>query len=369
MNIRDRDFRLLDFQRPNDFGWGASAFFKDQRRIIVMSLERGDWGNKSFYEYYHKIRTHLWIHDLESGSLTEIATKQRLENFYAPSCLLPGEERMIAQVITENGKARLFSMDLDGSNAQQIIGYGEGFPYGATVSPDGKRLAFHLAGPAPHSYRVFTSDLDGRNRTLVAGQTGHLYFGYDWSPNGDWILYQDCEPKTDPGHDWSDICIARPDGSEHKILTQGKSQWFGASWGTAKNPGGGSNMPKWSPDGSSILFSQKLPGSKTPWEPQPQRKDTDHFNRDYKPEAARGAAVLSRIHVNDGSIATLSHNEHPQWEMYPDWSRDGKEIIFCRAAVGEAPAIWVMDTDGKHARFLTRGLHDQGAIHPRWLPG
>ncbi len=368
MNADGTGLRIVDFHRPREFGWGVYAHFKDRRRVILMSLEKGDWGNRSFYDYYHRIRTHVWIHDLESGSLSEIATKERLENFYAPASLLPGEERMICQVITENGKGRLFSMDLDGSHPHQIVGHGEGFPYGANVSPDGKRLAFHLAGPSPHSYRVFTSDLDGGDRKLVAGQLGHLYFGYDWSPNGDWILYQDCLYPADPGHDWSDICLGRPDGSEQKALTNGQAQWFGASWGTVKNAGGGSNMPKWAPDGASIVFSRKLPGSKTPWEIQPQRPDTNHFNRDYKPEAARGGAGICLIDPRDGAITSLTGSRASEWEMYPDWSPDGKQLLYCRAGVGEDPAIWVMDSGGGGRRMLTRGIRNQGAIHPRWLP-
>ena len=369
MNADGSGFRILDFNRPNEFGWGAYDFFKDGRRVILLSMDKGDWGNRSFYDYYHKIRTHLWIYDLDSGSLTELATKNRLENFYAPSSLLPGEERMIVQVITENGKGRLFSMDLDGSHPQQIIAFNEGFPYGANVSPDGKHLAFHLAGPSPHSYRVFTSDLNGANRKLVAGQPGHLYFGYDWSPSGDWILFQDCLYKQDPGHDWSDICIARPDGSELKLLTQGQAHWFGTSWGPAKNPGGGSNMPKWSPDGQRVVFAHRSPGSKTPWEIQPQRPDTTHFNRDYKPEAARGGATMSLIHTKDSSITPLTHQNPPQWEMYPDWSRDGKQLLFCRSAVGEAPAVWTISSNGRNERMLTRGIDNQGATHPHWIPG
>jgi TolB protein len=368
LNADGSGLRILDFKRPHEFGWGAYSFFKDGRRVILLSMEKGDWGNRSFYDYYHKIRTHLWIYDLDNGSLTELARKNRLENFYAPASLLPGEERMIVQVITGNGKGRLFSMDLDGSYPRKITDFEDGFPYGANVSPDGKRLALHLVGPRPHSYRVFTSDLDGRKRKLVAGKTGHLYFGYDWSPDGDWILFQDCRYKEDPGHDWSDIVIARPDGSELKPLTRGQAQWFGASWGPAKNPGGGSNMPKWSPDGKSVVFSHKVPGSKTPWEIQPQRPDTSHFNRDYKPEAARGGAVLSLVHLKDGSIQPLTRTEPVQWEMYPDWSGDGKQLLFCRAAVGKAPAIYRIDATGHNEQLLTRGVANHGATHPRWLP-
>ncbi len=48
-------------------------------------------------------------------------------------------------------------------------------------------------------------------------------------------------------------------------------------------------------------------------------------------------------------------------------SPDGKEIAFCRAATGEAPAIWVRDNEGKNTRELTRGIENGGADHPRWL--
>jgi TolB protein len=260
-------------------------------------------------------------------------------------------------------------MDLDGTHQHEIIGFGQGFPYGATVSPDGKRLAFHLAGPPPHSYRVFTSDLHGSSRMLVAGQPGHLYFGYSWSPEGDWILYQDCLYKQDPGHDWADICIGRPDGSEQRVLTSGQNNWFAAAFGTAANPGGGSNLPRWSPNGASIAFARKLPGSKPPWEIQPQRPDTTHFNRDYKPEAARGGTEICLVHPKDGSMTPLSRNHAPQWDFYPDWSQDGKRLLFCRASVGENPSIWIMDADGNHERMLTQGVNSQGATHPHWVYG
>ena len=363
MNTDGTGLKYLDPGRPNQFGWGVQVIFKDGRRILLHSMEKEDWKDRSFYDYYHKIRTHLWIYDIESGALTEIADKQRLANFYSAACLLPGEDRMVVQVISENNKGRLFSMALDGTHQQEIVGFGQGFPYGATLNPDGKRLAFHLAGPTPHSYRVFTSDLDGSNAAARGGQPGHLYFGYAWSPDGDWILYQDCLYQQDPGHDWADICIGRPDGSERRVLTAGRS-WFAAAFGTAGNPGGGSNLPRWSPDGSSIAFSRKLQGSKPPWEIQPQRPDTTHFNRDYKPEAARGGTEICLVHPKDGSITTVSRNNSPGWDFYPDWSEDGKRILFCRAAVGEAPCVWIMDSGGNHPRMLTQGINKQVLTHP-----
>src|SRR5207249_616351 len=254
-----------------------------------------------------------WIYDIEKGTLTEIAHKERLAPFYAPALILPGEERILVQVVTK-GAAQFFSMDLDGTHRQEFTRSGEGFPYGLSLSPDGKRIAFHTSGPNPHSYRIFVTDLDGSNRVLVAGHPDHLYFGTSWSPDGEWILYQDCHYKSDPGHDWSDICIGRPDGSAHRVLTSGQMQWFGATYGSPENRGGGSNMPAWTRDGQ-ILFSRKLPGSKVAWEFQPQRPDTDHFNRDFKPDLARGGTEICRLDPRDGSVARLMHSEPAVWDF------------------------------------------------------
>jgi len=40
------------------------------------------------------------------------------------------------------------------------------------------------------------------------------------------LLFQDCQFKSDPGHDWSDICISRPDGNDFRVLTNGQAMWF-----------------------------------------------------------------------------------------------------------------------------------------------
>jgi TolB protein len=188
-----------------------------------------------------------------------------------------------------------------------------------------------------------------------------------WSPDGEWLAYQDCLPGEDPGHDWSDIRLSRPDGSEAKALTQGQAMWFGATYGPPQRHGGGSNLVAWTRDGA-ILFPRRLPGAKVPWEFQPQRPDTDHFNREFKPEGARGGTEICRLDPRDGSVAPLTRSDPPVWDFRASESPDGRWIVFCRAATGESPGLWTMRADGSAPRLLTRGREDSGADHPRWLP-
>jgi len=364
MNTNGTGLRYFDFNVPNQATWQPGPFLSDGRRVVFLSMEpRRDGPGRPFEEYYTQTPTHLWLYDLDRDSLTEIATHDRLAVFYTPA-LLVSDQRILVQVV-RNKVGQIFSMNLDGTDAGEFTRAGEGLPYGMSLSPDGRRVAFHLA--SPRGYEIWTCDADGANRTRVIGHPDHLYFGTSWSPDGQWILYQDCHFKSDPGHDWSDICISRPDGSEHRVLTSGQAQWFGATYGNPQNRGGGSNMPAWTRDGQ-ILFSRKLPGSKVAWEFQPQRPDTDHFNRDFKPDLARGGAEICRLNPRDGSVTALTQSDPPVWDFRASESPDGRQVVFCRTETRGPPEIWVMNSDGQDHRLVTRGLDDKGADHPRWLP-
>ncbi len=358
------ELKYVTFDAPGQATWQPGSSFKDGRRVIVLSMEpRRDGPGKPFEEYYTQTPTHLWLYDLDSGSLEEMCTKDRIAPFTTPALLI-SDERLLIQVV-KNKVGQIFSVRLDGSDAKEFTKAGEGLPYGLSLSPDGKRVAYHLA--SPKGYQVWTADTGGTNRSMVAAQPGHLYFGTQWSPDGEWVLYVDCLNEKDPGHDWADVCIGRPDGSEHLVLTKGQSMWFAATYGDLNTRGSGSNVPSWTLNGQ-ILFPMRTPNAKVPWEYRVNQPDVDHFNRDFKPELARGGTQLCRLDPKDGSMRQLTPNTESVWDFRASESPDGKEIVFCRAATAEAPAIWVMDSDGKNSRRVTQGIDDLGADHPRWIP-
>jgi TolB protein len=214
---------------------------------------------------------------------------------------------------------------------------------------------------------VFTTKRDGSDRRLVAGGEGHLYFGPSWSHDGEWLLYVDCQLSGGPGHDWADLCIGRPDGSQHRVVTQGQRHWFGTSYGGPKTRGSGSNIPQWSPQQLVCTYTRALPDSRTAWQYVEDRPDTDHFNRDYRPDLARGGTEICLLQPLSGELTRLTHVEPPVWDFRTAWSRDAARLAFCRAAMGEASELWVMDADGGRAMPLTRGYEGQGADHPAWI--
>lgn len=352
-------FRVLDFGRPNQTGWGPYAFFRDGRRVLLLSIEMTpEWKTQPFHVFYPNSRTHLWIHDTVSETLTEIATKDRVAPFYQPAALLPSEDGLLITASIQ-GKEILHRIDLDGSHPRPLTKPGE-YVYGIALSPDGRRVAFHA------DYRIVTMKLDGSDRIEVAGERGLLHFGPRWSPNGDWLCYQVCDSKNDPGHDWSDVWIARPDGRERRALTRGYEAWFAASYGKPDNPGSGSNMPAWSPDGREIVFNRRAPGSLPPWKYHVGRADTNHFNRDFLPLQARGGSQLAAISISSGAIRAITPAVEGRWDFRGEWSRDGR-LLFCRAGIGENPAIWIVNRNGSAEKRLTDGVEGRGADHPRWL--
>jgi len=346
--------RYLDFDVPNQAMWQFGPQFSDGRRIILHSYE----DEKT---WTHDVKSHIWIYDLHDETLTEIATKNRPAPFMVCSVILPGEEKIVANPIID-GEQRIFTMNLDGTEQQQLTHQGDGFAYGVTLSPDGTKLAFHIT-----PYRIWTIDLNGKNQVTVASQENHLYFGPVWSPDGEWLAYLDCYTPTNPGHDWANLCVGRPDGAEHRVVTEGERHWFGTSYGAPETRGGGSNTTQWSSDGSFLTYTRALPNSQTAWQYQPQRPDTDHFNRDYVPEEARGGTEICLLNPFTGETKQLTKNEPPLWDFRTQWSADGRRIVFSRVGTGCPSELWVMDADGKNQRFLTRGYNDMGADFGRWL--
>ncbi|MBL9124908.1 MAG: serine/threonine protein kinase [Planctomycetaceae bacterium] len=360
----DPEIRYLELDAPGQATWQPGAVFPDGRHVVLLSMEpRRDGPGKPFDEYYTQTPTHIWRYDLETGGLEELCNEERIAPFETPALLI-GNERILVQVVKDR-VGSIVSMNLDGTDPQPFTKPGEGLPYGLSLSPDGRRVAYHLA--SPEGYQIWTSDADGSNRVRVAANPAHLFFGTSWSPDARWILYVDCHYHTDPGHDWCDVCVGRSNGSEHRVLTKGQSMWFAATYGDLKTRGGGSNLPAWTTD-AKILYPQRLPDSRVAWQYRTGKADLDHFNRDYKPDQAEGGTEISLLDPQSGKETSLTPSGRPVWNFRANQSADGRQIVFCRAAVGEAPAVWVMNSDGSDARMITRGIDNLGADHPRWLP-
>ena len=114
INVDGTGQKYFDFSVPNQATWQPGPVFPDGKRLIFLSMEpRRDIPGKSFDEYYTQTPTHLWIHDLATGSLEEICKKERLAVFVTPALLLD-DDRMLIQVVRDN-VGQIYSVRLDGT--------------------------------------------------------------------------------------------------------------------------------------------------------------------------------------------------------------------------------------------------------------
>jgi TolB protein len=344
--------RLVAFDKANEQNFGAYGVFPDGDLLLMSLSVPPDWKTRNFYDYYPQSRTRVWKGNPRTGALEELCRRQTIGNFVSPCLVMPGGARLAVTVIA-GGKSVLYTMNLDGENAIALTSPSE-YVYGVSLSPDGARFAFHA------DYKIGVVDVDGRERRTMPAGRGELCFGTSWSPDGKLVAFQICMAKEDPGHDWSAIAVT--DMETVTRLTPPASAWFGASYGPATNPGGGSNIPGWY-DASRVLFPMRIEGSRTPWQYAPNRPDKDHFNRDFRPKEARGGVHLALVDVRSRHIEALTKPEEGRWDFRPVVS--GGEVAYVSARTGGSPQLRVVDRAGRIREFRSAG--SGGAEHPMWI--
>jgi TolB protein len=349
--------KYFDFGVPGQASWGIGSVFKDNKKIVLMSYEDTTISKM----VAGLVISHVWIYDLSDGTIEEILTEGRTSNYIGCAGIMDDGRILWTEWI--EGENRLFISGLSGKGRYELTTKGGGFVYGIRLSPDSRRVSFHITcsddpkyGIGPYS--INTIGTDGSNRTFVAGRPGHICFEPVWSPDGEWLAYVDCYEEKDSAHFAADICLGRPDGSEHRSVTENQSNWFGTSYGTEKNRGNGSNGTLWSPDGKELIYTRLIPGSHADF--YFDAGLPNHEEHVYKPELARGGTQICLINPFTYEIKELTEKQEGKWECHACYSQGGTHIIYRRSHVGNGSELWIMEKDGKNQRLLTKGYENKG---------
>lgn len=207
---------------------------------------------------------------------------------------------------------RLLRVDVETGDEQEIA-----MPLGGTtdavVSPDGGHIAFSLSTAdsidANDIWIVTAAGKDLRRLTTMKW----LQHGPQWSADGRFVYF-----LSGDGGQAHDIWRVALDGGSQEQLNAGGLYHFDLSL---------------APDGRLAFSSNRL--------------------GDYE------------IYVQDGRGEPRRLTVDPALDAGPDWSPDGRTLVF-HSTRGGVPNLWQVPADGGEARQLT--FHAGGARDPAWEP-
>ena len=252
-------------------------------------------------------------------------------------------------------------------------------PWWPSWSPDGKRIAFAMDGSiwtievgssaakelvfSPREYLsspeyspdgrwlAYTADDDAKSINLrllnvATGASTNLTTGTDlnhepaWSPDGKRLAYV----STAPNGFFNVYVMEIADGKPGRVTQVTTDHAFGRD----RLYFGDTDVhisPVWSPDGRELLLvsNRGIPlGSGGIW------------------RMPVGADVMA------GAAATLIHKEETLYRTRPQWSPDGKRMIYASHLGGQYTQLFVLPTVGGEPYKMTFGEFDH--FLPRWSP-
>ncbi|MFY1111338.1 MAG: PGF-pre-PGF domain-containing protein [Methanosarcinaceae archaeon] len=259
----------------------------------------------------------------------------------------PDGSKILYSSITANYACDLWVMNSDGSSATRVTsstgeqGYGDGC---GAWSPDGSKIAYVSEGEAffdDHygDIHVIVMDSDGSNKQAIGHSIDISYCAIAWSPDSSKIAFTEDET----------VVVVNSDGSGMTTVAYGYIEPQTSSW----------QSEVWSPDGSTILCwypfmdgdSDVILTAKSDGSGRTQLTANGIYSRHprFSPDGSR-IVFSSSEPLQSDNIWVMDENgdnkvqltTSPARDTCPVWSPDGTKIAFCSDRDGYNN-IWVMD--------------------------
>ena len=142
---------------------------------------------------------------------------------------------MFDREVGENDSA-IFIMEADGQNPQQLT-FDPGLNFAPSWSPDGNKIAFLSDRNGAH--RIYTMDTNGQNVQQVTHHGREFDGPPAWSPDGRWLAFVSGDDEG-----WG-LYITDPQGhNENLIVRSNPIPLSMLAW----------NRPAWSPDSQHLIY-------------------------------------------------------------------------------------------------------------------
>jgi TolB protein len=219
------------------------------------------------------------------------------------------------------------------TEARQITD-GPGYDYEPDWSPDGKRIVYASYRNDATELRLLDAAARG-STTLLSN--GAVNLGPRWSPDGRRIAF------TSSAYEGRWHVFVADVGAEGKAanvrrITEDRESGLPRYYYNSIDQ---FLSPTWSPDGNELIVIS---------------------NRGH----IWGSGGFWRVEARPGAAPREIHYEETNWKARPDWSRDGRRVVYSSYLGRQWNQLWLMTADGGDQFQLTYGEFD--ATSPRWSP-
>ena len=232
----------------------------------------------------------------------------------------------------------IWTMDLGSTVAREIVYAPDAYLSSPEYSPDGKWLAYTADADAKSINLRVLNVATGASTDLTTGAYENLEPA--WSPDGRRLAYV----STAPNGYFNVFVMEVVDGKPGKTMQVTTDNSFGRD----RLYFGDIDVhiaPAWSPDGRELLLVS---------------------NRGIP----LGSGGIWRVPVEPNVMGTprakLIHKEETLYRTRPQWSPDGKRMVYASHLGGQYTELFVLPTVGGEPYKLTFGEHDH--FLPRWSP-
>ena len=309
----------------------------------------------------------LILHDVSSGKIRRLTHKRAsIDSSFGgvfSALFSPDGQRIAFMWAKSRDENEIRIIGVDGKGERTLHRVTDGWPTLLDWSPDGARVLFSVAA-GMDGERVSTVELaDGRAQLVEPASQGHVRFAADGSsflfdsrgPQGAWEIRRRLANGTEStlvGAPGSNQAIAWSPDRRRLIFSSDRRGQEGI-WAVAVSERGVEGEP------------QELVASSKGWEPLGITRAGALF---YRQDASTVDVYTAVLDLGAGKAATAPRRVTERFiGMYqaPNWSEDGRRLVFASTRERPDPALVVYDAPTSHIREMRVDL--LFAARPQWV--